>query len=167
MARGTYVLVLYLAEATEITVGRLGRFTFTAGYYAYVGSALGGLEVRVNRHLRAGKCLHWHIDYLTAVAPVVGVYVQEGAGRRECLVAQTLSSQPGARLPVRGFGSSDCRCPAHLVWFGGEPAVGSGLPAFRRWQGPVPHRALPVASRLAGGTRPAIRMGDDLSGRGP
>ncbi|MHB1416141.1 MAG: DUF123 domain-containing protein, partial [Chloroflexota bacterium] len=108
-----------------------------------------------------------HIDYLTAVAPVVRVYVQEGATRQECTVARALSARPGARIPVVGFGSSDCRCAAHLVWFEAEPDVRGVLPGFWKWWGPLPHQAPSRASELAGGTEPAIKMGDDLSGRGP
>ena len=61
---GTYVLLIELATAATIQVGRLGMLAFAKGYYAYVGSALGGLEQRIDRHLRTEKKLFWHIDYL-------------------------------------------------------------------------------------------------------
>ena len=50
--KGTYALVLQLERQEEIAIGKLGTFTFPAGYYLYVGSALGpgGLEARLARH---------------------------------------------------------------------------------------------------------------------
>ena len=52
--RGSYALHLRLARSRVLQIGRLGRFTFPAGEYIYVGSALGagGLRSRVGRHLR-------------------------------------------------------------------------------------------------------------------
>jgi len=47
-----------------IKVGALGEKCFDEGYYAYIGSALSGLKGRINHHLKTGKKLHWHIDYL-------------------------------------------------------------------------------------------------------
>ena len=38
---GTYVLVLRFSKRLEISVGRLGVLSAQAGYYVYVGSALG------------------------------------------------------------------------------------------------------------------------------
>ena len=72
-SKGTYALVLHLECTEEITVGKLGMFTFPAGYYLYVGSALGpgGLEARLARHRRRGKKLRWHIDYLLEHAQLV------------------------------------------------------------------------------------------------
>ena len=48
-SKGIYALVLHLEHREEITVGKLGTVTFPAGYYLYVGSALGpgGLEARL------------------------------------------------------------------------------------------------------------------------
>ena len=67
---GAYILLTHLAQGEEIEVGRLGTFLFCRGEYAYVGSAMGGLDARVARHLRAEKKLHWHIDYLLERASV-------------------------------------------------------------------------------------------------
>jgi len=121
--KGIYALILHLVCREEITIGRLGKFTFPAGYYLYLGSALGpgGLEARLTRHLREGKRPHWHIDYLGPVARPVAVWLAEGDRRRECAWAARLAQMDGASLPVPGFGASDCRCPAHLVHFSTLP----------------------------------------------
>jgi len=39
--KGTYILILYLNEPAQFTIGKLGTFDFSAGWYAYVGSAFG------------------------------------------------------------------------------------------------------------------------------
>jgi Uri superfamily endonuclease len=115
---GSYVLLLDLAGQVRLEVGRLGCVSFESGRYAYFGSALGsgGVAARVRRHLRAGKAVHWHIDYLTAVAPIAGVAIAYGAEQCECAWSHALQALQPASTPVRGFGSSDCRrgCPAHL-----------------------------------------------------
>ena len=120
---GTYIFVLRLASPTVITVGQMGRFEFPAGWYAYAGSAQGpgGLRARLSRHVRSPKSLHWHIDHLRAVAEPAQVWHIEGAAKRECARADALSKLPTASLPLSGFGSSDCRCRAHLVHFSTPP----------------------------------------------
>ena len=114
--KGSYVLVLNLEEDKRLTIGRLGTFEFPAGLYLYCGSALNGLEARVRRHLRQDKKRHWHIDYVTAVAPVKEVWWLESEARWECRWAETIMGR-GGRVVVRGFGSSDCRCPSHLAYW--------------------------------------------------
>jgi Uri superfamily endonuclease len=119
----TYVLILRLPRPLTITVGRLGRFEFPAGWYCYAGSARGpgGLTARISRHRRANKALHWHVDYLRAAAELVEIWYTLGAKKRECGWASALANLPGASLPVSRFGASDCRCPAHLVHFSVAP----------------------------------------------
>ena len=63
MEKGVYVLIIHLSQERDIVVGKLGELSFKKGYYAYVGSALGGLEGRIKRHFRKEKKAHWHIDY--------------------------------------------------------------------------------------------------------
>ena len=53
--RGTYVLLIHVPYLVQLSVGELGALELKAGYYAYVGSALGGLEKRVERHLVSDK----------------------------------------------------------------------------------------------------------------
>ncbi|MEW5987932.1 MAG: GIY-YIG nuclease family protein, partial [Chloroflexota bacterium] len=64
--RGTYILILWLPREERMAVGRLGTFTFPAGTYVYVGSAMGpgGLAGRLRHHRRPVTRPHWHVDYL-------------------------------------------------------------------------------------------------------
>jgi len=118
---GTYALWVPLTTPAQIAIGRLGEYNFIAGVYIYVGSALGegGLRARLSRHLKHGKTPHWHIDWLLAIASVTDVFYFVSPTHLECKWAQTLASLPTAALPVRSFGSSDCRkgCEAHLIRF--------------------------------------------------
>ncbi len=112
--KGSYILVIDLAEDTRLTIGRLGTFEFPAGLYLYCGSALNGLEPRIRRHLRRDKKRHWHIDHLTAVAPVVEVWWVLDEERWECRWANAITGR-GGQVVALGFGSSDCRCSTHLL----------------------------------------------------
>ena len=113
--KGTYALVLSLETEAEIAVGKFGRFAFPSGYYVYFGSARSGLRQRVQRHLRPEKRLRWHIDYLLQQARVVEVWYIDHS--QECLWASAARKMPQSQIPVPGFGSSDCRCPSHLIYF--------------------------------------------------
>ena len=122
--RGIYVLAIEVTRPVEIRVGKLGVVKFDPGTYTYVGSALGGIEARVARHLKREKRLRWHIDCLLSHpgVEVVGVYVWETTERRECEVARMLAGECGV---VPGFGSTDSRCRGHL--FRCEPVVLSNI----------------------------------------
>lgn len=113
--KGTYVLLIRMARDIWLEVGGLGAIEFEAGYYAYVGSALGGLKERVKRHLRKEKTKYWHIDYLLAKTDVTEVVYGESDRRKECEVASHLAENLEG---VRGFGSSDCNCKSHLFYSG-------------------------------------------------
>jgi len=121
--KGTYLLLSRLQEDTNVAVGRLGTFLLPAGWYAYAGSALGpgGLRARLSRHHRSSKRVHWHIDYLLARAILDTIWLVEFPVRLECAWAAAVRRQPGAHVPVPGFGASDCRCPAHLTYFAHRP----------------------------------------------
>lgn len=111
--RGVYVLIIEVGRLMEIEIGQLRGVKFEPGTYAYVGSALGGIEARLRRHLRRKKRAHWHIDHLLGHQDVrvKGAYVLETTEAMECRVAQALARE----FPVvSGFGSSDCRCKGHL-----------------------------------------------------
>jgi Uri superfamily endonuclease len=133
---GTYVLVIALDRSQNIIIGRRGGFHFPAGFYIYVGSALGpgGLRARLVRHLRAEKRLHWHIDFLlrSARARVVQVWTRESAARLECEWARAMMQWPGARIIVPRFGASDCRCASHLIGFDQLPEPAGGSITFAR-----------------------------------
>ncbi|PSP43161.1 DUF123 domain-containing protein [Halobacteriales archaeon QH_6_64_20] len=116
-ARGTYTLLIELAEEVEIRVGALGVREFPRGWYAYTGSAFGsGGFSRIDRHRRVASgthdVRHWHIDRLLghAATRIESVATSVGADV-ECAVARAL---PGD--PVPGFGASDCDCESHLAY---------------------------------------------------
>ncbi len=125
-ARGSYVLLMSLAEERTITVGSLGPIRFSRGRYAYVGSALGGFRSRLNRHLRTGKKPHWHIDCLLEKAVLDTIITGETRERTECTITRGLD-QRFASVP--GFGASDCRCHSHL-FFGADDMMATVISAF-------------------------------------
>ena len=118
--KGSYVLVVHLPEAQSITIGRLGDVYFRSGYYAYVGSAMGGLSARLNRHLQRVGRPHWHIDYLREKASVTGIFLAESQQRYECAMAQAFEGQLDS---VANFDSSDCQCRSHLFFSPDESQI--------------------------------------------
>jgi Uri superfamily endonuclease len=114
---GTYALVLHLARARRIAIGRLGTFALHAGYYVYVGSARGpgGLAARIAHHGQRAERPHWHIDHLRRAARLVEVWTSTAASDSEHGWAARLVAADSTELPVARFGASDCRCPGHLV----------------------------------------------------
>ena len=118
-AKGSYVLLIKLPEEKTIAVGKLGPVIFPCGHYTYIGSALGGLNQRLGRHLRAEKKLHWHIDYLLQKARIDGIVTCETDERTECAIANALSERFES---VPRFGASDCRCRSHLFFDTSEMA---------------------------------------------
>ncbi len=113
MAKGIYVLVLSVSKDIDVNVGALGCVNFEKGLYAYVGSAQNNLEKRIERHLRKTKQKFWHIDHLLddAHVEVVKVFHKKAEKLEECKIAKNISE---IGVPVKGFGSSDCKCESHL-----------------------------------------------------
>jgi len=122
---GIYTLLLFLSKQVTLTIGKLGKQRFPMGYYTYTGSALGkgasSLKHRIARHLRKEKRMFWHIDYLLADenVSVEAVIVAETNENMECKTNQHMKTIMGAKVPVKGFGASDCRknCKSHLLYF--------------------------------------------------
>ncbi|MDP6604030.1 MAG: GIY-YIG nuclease family protein [Rhodospirillales bacterium] len=115
-APGAYLLVLDLAQPLRLRIATLGRPELPPGRYCYAGSGRGpgGLRARIGRHVRRGGRIHWHVDHLARAATLIGFWAVPGV--TECALAEIARKIPGARIPVLGFGSSDCRiCPAHLI----------------------------------------------------
>lgn len=114
---GSYLLLLKFTEVVNVEVGKLGELSVKPGFYIYSGSAFGpgGLNARIGRHLRRLKKLRWHIDYLRQEVDNVAAYFLANA-RSECTFANELIIA-GGEVPMKGFGSSDCRCISHLVYF--------------------------------------------------
>jgi len=98
-----------------IKVGALGEKCFDEGYYAYIGSALSGLKGRINHHLKTGKKLHWHIDYLLEKATIKDIVIAKTEKKIECELAELFFSR---FKTIGGFGSSDCHCASHLFFSG-------------------------------------------------
>jgi len=114
--KGIYVLLMHIDRPVIVDVGSLGRLHFGKGIYAYVGSALNGLESRISRHLSKRKeNMHWHIDYLTSstYASIEHVAMGETWNRAECKVSKAIASRTFSDM-VPAFGSSDCSCNSHL-----------------------------------------------------
>jgi Uri superfamily endonuclease len=111
MTKGSYILLIPLPEGATVKVGSLGDTHFPAGCYAYVGSAMGSLASRLNRHRKKDKKPRWHIDYLTERANISDIILCQTEERVECAIAQALSRRFSS---IPGFGSSDCKCPSHL-----------------------------------------------------
>jgi len=106
-----YVVAAWVPRRETIVVGALGPVTFA-------------------RHMRAGKPLRWHADYLFARHPAVRAWLLD-TPLSECELAAWLraASSPGlgdvpggpaatsaspAATAAR-FGASDCDCPGHLL----------------------------------------------------
>ncbi len=110
--KGSYVLLIKLKKDKDIKIGKLGNISFKKGYYVYVGSALNGLEQRINRHLRQEKKLHWHIDYLLQNAEIIETFYRESNKNEECILAKSFKHFQS----IKGFGCSDCKCNSHLFY---------------------------------------------------
>ena len=111
---GIYIALFHLPKPRHLTVGALGRYRFEAGIYAYVGSAQKNLTARLNRHARRRKPLRWHIDCLSTKATMMRALILPAKKYVECQVARGLAKH--FQQPIRGFGSSDCRCDSHLFF---------------------------------------------------
>ncbi|TVM03824.1 MAG: DUF123 domain-containing protein [Candidatus Brocadia sp. WS118] len=121
--RGVYCLIVQLLQRSSLEIGRLGAFDFPAGFYVYVGSAQNNLERRIERHIRQEKKMRWHIDYLLQYGCVVSVHTYAGGKKKECILSQAIGKMKDASVPVKGFGSSDCSCNAHLYYFRHAPVI--------------------------------------------
>lgn len=117
--RGSYCLVVYLRRGTTIHFGKNSTF-FPRGWYVYVGSAMNGLEKRIQRHLSPQKKMRWHIDFFLEKAVVKRIIPMPSAVREECLKASALRAMGGTAV-ARKFGSTDCGCETHLYLFSTNP----------------------------------------------
>lgn len=118
-------MLLRASSAQSVEVGALGALSVRPGWYVYVGSAFGagGVRARVERHVRGDGARHWHIDHLRAVTTLEAVWYTHDEQRRECAWAGCLAGRVGARVPMAGFGASDCDCDAHLAAFDAPPSL--------------------------------------------
>ena len=109
--KGTYILIVCVAQTKRLEIGRLGTFDILPGYYAYVGSACapGGIRARVGHHLESAAAPHWHIDFLLGVATPVEVWFASSDRRLEQDWTELLAEAACFRTPIPRFGSSDYR----------------------------------------------------------
>ena len=125
--RGTYLLIMRLdRELADLEVGRLGRFTFAAGFYLYVGSAFGagGVRARLAYHARRHKPRpRWHIDYLRAHTALVETWSLVSEARLEQPLAAVLCVVPELSTPVERFGASDARGGSHPFYTPRRPPM--------------------------------------------
>lgn len=120
--KGTYLLIIDVKKDISLTVGSLGKISFSKGCYCYVGSAMGpgenALENRINRHLKnsENKKFHWHIDYFLGNknVSIKNIFVLPSKKKLECFIANEIKNNSKEIYEVSNFGSSDCFCPSHL-----------------------------------------------------
>jgi Uri superfamily endonuclease len=116
MSKGqTYILGIEVNRDVRISIGKLGSVSFSKGFYLYIGSAKNRLNARLRRHLSADKKLFWHIDYLLTSSAAYLKQIWTDGDKRECAIVSLINNNLNSKI-VRGFGSSDCRCPGHLVF---------------------------------------------------
>ncbi len=123
---GVYTLIIHLPTNIRLKVGKLGEHQFSRGYYAYTGSALGlgasSLRKRVSRHLQKKKHKFWHIDHLLTRknTVVIAIIAAQTNKKIECEINRRLKNEITSRIPVLGFGATDCKenCGSHLLYFG-------------------------------------------------
>ncbi len=111
--KGTYILFMEFSEDNDILVGSLGKCHLERGTYCYVGSAMGGIDQRVDRHLASAKVVRWHIDRLTSISDHKEAYISYPDFIPECDLAK-MAEGCGAVPVIKGFGCSDCQCNTHL-----------------------------------------------------
>jgi len=116
---GTYIVVLKSQQAKTIQVGKLAQLDIKQGYYVYIGSAMGsgGVPARLKHHSKVSKRPHWHLDYLRAATEFYQAHALYSSERKECEWAAMMAKSVAVSQPMKGFGSSDCRCSTHLFYF--------------------------------------------------
>ncbi|MFW9794566.1 MAG: DUF123 domain-containing protein [Candidatus Thorarchaeota archaeon] len=128
--KGAYVLIIRIEKDVNVQIKSLGRVTFQAGTWVYVGSAMGdgstSLENRIKRHFSSDKTIYWHIDYLLdKEVKLQKVFWAQSSTHSECDIAQQIQSRTEFQEGPRHFGSSDCQkeCAAHLFGFNDVDSV--------------------------------------------
>ena len=114
---GVYLLEIFLFKPVRIEVGARGKEVFPPGYYYYTGTAQNNLQDRLKRHQQDEKNMHWHIDYFLDEGSIQQVYAIEEPQEIECELAGALLEKEKSEVVAPGFGSSDCQCETHLIYF--------------------------------------------------
>ena len=119
--RGVYTLIIRFLRPCKASVTKHVPVVVDRGLYLYTGSASGrgstSLEGRIGRHLGREKKEFWHVDRILACrsAHVVSVVYAVTNSKAECRVNAALLKHTNIRAPVKGLGSSDCRCESHFL----------------------------------------------------
>lgn len=137
---GNYTLIILLESSSWIAIPSRHWSWLRKGYYAYTGSAVGkgavSLRQRIARHLRRKKAKHWHIDHLLTCpkAKVTSIVAFASTMNRECEINKAIQGIPGATVPVKGFGASDCQqnCKSHLTYFGEDDIYEAVINSYER-----------------------------------
>jgi Uri superfamily endonuclease len=114
---GVYVLEIFLHKPKKLEIGALGNQTFPPGYYYYCGSAQKDLKARMKRHYKKRKNYHWHVDFLLREGHIQNHYTWPLDKSGECKLRRYLKDELNGKEIVHGFGSSDCDCDSHLIYF--------------------------------------------------
>lgn len=114
--KGVYLLILTLNTNQRIPAGKLNLTEFEPGTYLYIGSARNGLLGRIARHLRKKKKNFWHIDYFLQKAKIKEIWVRNNYFDECQILSEAKNSLKNSFFPLKKFGSSDCRCPSHLIY---------------------------------------------------
>lgn len=124
-SRGNYLLILHAAKSFSAEIGKLGTMQGEAGYYYYCGSAFGpgGIAARVKHHGKISARPHWHMDYLRPYTRLSSAGYATTQTNLEHDWAQAIATFPEAKIALPGFGASDCRCRAHLIWLPKMPSM--------------------------------------------
>lgn len=132
--KGAYSLIIKLESTVNIQVKSLGKVTFEAGTWVYIGSAMGegstSLENRIKRHFQSEKTNFWHIDHLLDMdVKLLKAFWAQSPIHTECDIAQEIESRDEFQVGPRHFGSSDCRrgCSAHIFRFMNNGAIDDAI----------------------------------------
>jgi Uri superfamily endonuclease len=112
---GSYVLVLEVNKPCQLKAGKFPKREFQAGFYLYIGRAKRYLRGRLARHLRKEKKWFWHIDYLLREARIKEIWCRLNSFNECQIASEIIGVYKEVCSPILGFGSSDCRCPSHLI----------------------------------------------------
>jgi Uri superfamily endonuclease len=115
---GCYRLLIELGRDCRIRIGGKGSVSFKKGTYIYTGRSKRNLQKRIERHCRREKKLHWHIDYFLRKGRISEIFLFPGR-LDECRINGMIFEEYPNASYVKGFGSSDCRCPGHLIRISG------------------------------------------------
>lgn len=117
---GVYLLEIFASTSFKISNKNFKNIIFPKGYYYYSGSAQKNLIQRIKRHLRKGKNIYWHIDYLTSnpTNTISSIFILEnGKKNYECNFVLVLLKDFNLKIAANNFGNGDCNsCESHLLY---------------------------------------------------